>query len=77
MTITVKIFASLREQLGITEKLLAYEDNMTPEQIWRSISGEVSLPAHVLVAVNMEYSDRDQQLTDGDEVAFFPPVTGG
>jgi molybdopterin synthase sulfur carrier subunit len=31
----------------------------------------------MLVAVNMEYARPDQPVRDGDEVAFFPPVTGG
>jgi molybdopterin synthase sulfur carrier subunit len=36
------------------------------------------LPEKVLCAVNQEYVDTDYQLHDGDqEVAFFPPVTGG
>lgn len=31
----------------------------------------------VRVAVNQEHVGTDQALADGDEVAFFPPVTGG
>lgn len=33
--------------------------------------------AIVRVAVNQEHVGTDQALADGDEVAFFPPVTGG
>ena len=31
----------------------------------------------VLIAVNHKYVDKDFKLNDGDEVAYFPPVTGG
>ena len=31
----------------------------------------------ILAAVNHDYVERDHALSDGDEVAFFPPVTGG
>jgi molybdopterin synthase sulfur carrier subunit len=35
------------------------------------------MPANTLAAVNMEYVDLAGPVRDGDEVAFFPPVTGG
>jgi molybdopterin synthase sulfur carrier subunit len=35
------------------------------------------LPPNTLAAVNMEYAELTQSVRDGDEVAFFPPVTGG
>ena len=31
----------------------------------------------IKIAINQEYSSLDSELRDGDEVAFFPPVTGG
>jgi len=33
--------------------------------------------AVVRVAVNQEYVDLDHRVSNGDEIAFFPPVTGG
>ncbi len=35
------------------------------------------LPDNILSAINMEYVKADARVKDGDEVAFFPPVTGG
>lgn len=34
-------------------------------------------PSLIRVAVNQDYVEDDHPLADGDEVAFFPPVTGG
>lgn len=30
-----------------------------------------------LIAVNQEYAERDQIIRSGDEIALFPPVSGG
>ena len=38
---------------------------------------EWMLPPRALCAINLNYEASDARLADGDEVAFFPPVTGG
>ncbi len=38
---------------------------------------DMPIPGNALVAINREYSDFDAVVKEGDEVAFFPPVTGG
>ena len=45
--------------------------------VWLRVGGGRPLPADVLAAVNLCYVDKDHPVGDGDEVAFFPPVTGG
>jgi len=35
------------------------------------------MPPHVLCSVNLEHTGVDHKVSDGDEVAFFPPITGG
>jgi molybdopterin converting factor small subunit len=35
------------------------------------------LEEHTVTAVNHEQVGRDRRLSDGDEVAFYPPVSGG
>lgn len=77
MAITVKYFASLRERLGRAEDRLEAAEAATVQQIWARLAEREELPANVLVAVNQEYVDREHPVRDGDEVAFFPPVTGG
>lgn len=77
MTITVKYFASLAEELGRREDRLTDAQDRSVEGLWRRATGRDGLPANVLVAVNQEYVERCAVVADGDEVAFFPPVTGG
>ena len=76
MSITVKFFASLRERMGRAETTLAAQDIKTAQDVWRTLSAEPP-PSNTLVAVNQEYAQWDSGVNDGDEVAFFPPVTGG
>ena len=76
MTIEVKFFASLRERLGRKEAQLESADAATVADVWQRCTQQ-ALPANVLVAVNQEYVQSQHPVRDGDEVAFFPPVTGG
>ena len=75
MTITVKFFASLREQLGTDEVELATASTVL--DAWRLATQQPAMPANTLCAINMDYASPEQAVDDGDEVAFFPPVTGG
>lgn len=79
MAVTVKYFASLRELVGRAEERLELDNrNLTVADLWGQVAGGgKSLPANVLAAVNKEYVKGDARVKDGDEVAFFPPVTGG
>ena len=79
MSITVKYFASLREVLGRSEDNLEIRnESITVSELWEKVAGkQKSLPDNVLTAINMEYVKPDTRVKDGDEVAFFPPVTGG
>ncbi len=76
MNITVKYFASLREQLGKHEEILTLNQAIPVAEIWQNVSGQ-TLADNILMAINMEYVKADAVVKDGDEVAFFPPVTGG
>ena len=77
MTIEVKLFASLRESLGHANLRVDAEQVKTVADVWVSVAGDKPMPANMLMAVNMEYVDASQAVRAGDEVAFFPPVTGG
>lgn len=77
MSIQVKFFASLREKLQLDEHQLETQQATTVAQVWQVSTEQQPVPDNLLCAVNMEYVDFDHPVTDGDEVAFFPPVTGG
>ncbi|MDH4275649.1 MAG: molybdopterin converting factor subunit 1 [Gammaproteobacteria bacterium] len=76
MKIKVKYFASMRDSMGRANDTVDLQDGCTVADVWRKVSANL-LPDNTLVAVNMEYTDVATGLRDGDEVAFFPPVTGG
>lgn len=75
MSVTVKFFAGLREQFAL-EEVKTTGIPATVNEAWQQVTNRPR-PANILAAVNHEYVGFDHPLADGDEVAFFPPVTGG
>jgi molybdopterin converting factor small subunit len=74
--IYVKFFSSLRELVGQSETELVTHTALTSREVWQ-MSTDCDLPMNTLCAINMEYAKLDDLVNDQDEVAFFPPVTGG
>lgn len=77
MSIKVLFFASLRERLGTGQVILEASHPLSMTEVWQLSTGEQVLPSRVLVSVNQNYADLLTVVKKGDEVAFFPPVTGG
>lgn len=77
MSIQVKYFAALRDEMGRADDVLDSGEVRTVSDVWTKVSGQGALPPNTLAAVNAEYAEAEQPVQDGDEVAFFPPVTGG
>ena len=75
-SIQVRYFASLRERMGKGEEQVQAAGIATVADVWRRVSRE-PMPANTLMAINQEYAVVDALVRAGDEVAFFPPVTGG
>ena len=77
MSISVRFFASLRENLGLEQLTLAPPTPLSVAEVWQLATANAEYPSGTLAAVNMTYADLEHAVTSGDEVAFFPPVTGG
>ncbi|MGH9341821.1 MAG: molybdopterin converting factor subunit 1 [Acidobacteriota bacterium] len=81
MSITVRLFASLRDIVGESEVILEFEGQSTTREVFEQLGtkfpGLKRYEPVVLIAVNQEYGDWEQSIAAGDEVAFFPPVSGG
>ena len=82
MAITVRLFATLREQRGSDRLLLHPLPGESVRDLFDRIfphaeRPQPNWPGPLLYAVNREYSSGDRLLCDGDEVAFVPPLGGG
>jgi len=81
MTVTVHVFARLREQLGTSTWIESLPEGATTDQLVNTLSEReeaISALRSVLrLAVNDEWVQRDRALQEGDEVALLTPVSGG
>jgi molybdopterin synthase catalytic subunit len=80
MRVTVRTFASLRE-LSEDRCELALADGATASDAWDALAAQFTAIGphrpYVRAARNGAYAGWDAELSDGDEVAFLPPVSGG
>jgi molybdopterin converting factor subunit 1 len=79
--LTVRLFARLREIAGTAEMRIQVADAASARDVWDELSRRypamAPYTATVSCAVNAEYARMTSVLSDGDEVAFLPPVSGG
>ena len=74
MRVHVRLFAGLRERAGWSQRDV--EDVARVDDVWPAL-GLGDEPRGLVYAVNKAYVDRSHELSDGDEVALIPPVSGG
>lgn len=82
MTVTVRVFAMLREQVGSDSIEVELADGATVAEALAKIAERPELGGlldrmPVAMAVNRDYADPDTSLAAGDELALVPPVSGG
>ena len=79
----IKYFASLREALGVASERIAFVNGETVNQLLLRLAEQHPqaklqlLDGSVRAAVNQQIVEAAHPLSEHDEVAFFPPVTGG
>ncbi len=88
MKITIKVFATLRDELGWKEKIVELRQaklidliNMYPKLKHRIIDEQGKVHEHYRIFVNGIYIDfaggLERKLEDGDVIAIFPALAGG
>lgn len=80
MKVNVRYFGQFRDFTGKQEEVLEVVVGITVEEIREHVRGiyaKIAAKEEVLVAVNGSFGSLDQVIKEWDEVAFFPPVSGG
>ncbi len=83
-TLRILYFAWLRERVGTAEEQVALPEGVATVAAliaWQRSRGEKFAAAFasrtIRCAVNQSFAGLDAPVAPGDEIAFFPPVTGG
>jgi molybdopterin synthase catalytic subunit/molybdopterin converting factor small subunit len=74
--VTVRLFAALRERAGWSERAVDLPAGARVGDVWPSL-GLGEEPPGLAYARNRDYAERGEALSEGDEVAVIPPVSGG
>ena len=79
MQVKVKYFASLRECTGISSETVECASNLV-EDVYIQLNDRYKFPIEkslLRVAINEEYANFNDTLSDGDTLVFITPVAGG
>lgn len=81
MKIKIRVFASVKDICGFSEKELIVSEDIKAgqiiDQLCRNNPDLSRIKSTLLYAVNEDYCDNSRTLSDGDILAVFPPVSGG
>jgi molybdopterin converting factor subunit 1 len=74
-------FAGHREMLGAVSKPFEMPEGATVQDLFDALAAKYpalkEMAGRTIIAVNRDQAEWDRKLQDGDEVAFYPPVSGG
>ena len=81
----VKYFSWIKEHIGKSEEQIDLPNNITNVNQLINYLNEIDKKYYIIfekkelikIAVNKTYSSFDTNISNSDEIAFFPPVTGG
>ena len=76
MHVSIRLFAGLRERAGTGARELELADGARVGDVWSALDLG-NEPPGLLYAINKSYADAQSALSEGDEVALIPPVSGG
>jgi molybdopterin converting factor subunit 1 len=81
MALNIKLFATLKDRVGQRSVSIPLDDATQVETLLARIAAAYPMLADALpscvVAVNRQFANPDTVVKAGDEVALFPPVSGG
>ncbi|MDC0949054.1 MoaD/ThiS family protein [Gammaproteobacteria bacterium] len=77
MSVSVHYFARIREDIGRETDLLEHRSGDSIADVWQRVAPHRELAYPLLVARNQRHATLEEIVEDGDEIAFFPPITGG
>jgi molybdopterin converting factor subunit 1 len=82
MVVHVRLFAMFRERAGRDSLDVELDDGATVEDALEAVGRQHDLDdliarMPVTMAVNRDYADTSRELSEGDELALIPPVSGG
>tara|TARA_B100001146_G_scaffold224992_1_gene245493 strand:+ start:1341 stop:2030 length:690 start_codon:yes stop_codon:yes gene_type:complete len=79
--IKIKFFAKIKDDIGMSELNVSFEGMKTVKETLELIAEEHNIEIlnrkNYMYAKNMEYCTLDTKVSDGDEIAIIPPVSGG
>ena len=76
-SITVRLFAGLRERAGWGEQPWPLQSGADAVSVWQALGFGDAIPDGTRVAINQQFQSPQQPLQQGDELAFLPPISGG